>query len=143
MLPHQHGFGNTSNSSQHQDLFRSRPIVTSVNIGVENENSSSNHTYNNNNRPLERGGYPNHMTDIRGGNPINIRLPFGSSSSSSTSNPAPNYWKFTKNKKNSDCEEPDDTKALLEKHPILDESYEDGLKQIERVSFNILFGCSN
>lgn len=133
MVPH-NGIGSTSassSSSHSQDLFRSRPTShtltsnnsTSINSrsssvgGGGGENDNNNHIQ----LDLERSihnNYHNHMTEQRGNNTQrgNNRLPFGGVkiNTDSNSNAQQSYWKVAKNKKNSDCEEPDDSKVLLD-----------------------------
>lgn len=103
MLPPSSGNGNTSR----QDLFRARPAAGQN--GEESGCSSLNDNEANN---------LSHMTDnSRNNNNRGNRLPFGSASSGGGNNNA-NYWKSVKNKKNSDCEEPDDKKVLVESDHI-------------------------
>lgn len=132
MLPqNQHnGIGSTTNSSHSQDLFRSRPTVVTTSSGGGGENDSR-FSSGHNSIQLERTNQHNnhHMSQYSSGNNRNNRLPLGSSSGGNTAGPA--HWKTGKSKKNSDCEEPDDTKVLLDNHtePVVDED-----KQSERVS---------
>lgn len=164
MVPH-NGIGSTSasassSSSHTQDLFRSRPTshtLTSNNStsfnshsgsvagGVGGENDNNNHIQ----LDLERSihnNYHNHMTEQRGNNTQrgNNRLPFGgvASNTDSNSNAQQSYWKVAKNKKNSDCEEPDDSKVLLDNQhnqSVVDEEEHEN-ERVSKLVIKLIFG---